>query len=318
MTHQDLLNDYLCHHVLRPRTEEGYRDALEKLRKNIATPIDTLSIDELLSWRRKELKKGLSPISWNTYMRHLKALFNHGINQGTLPYQKNLFAALFVREGQKQKKRLSHEQIDKTRALFDSLEQSEHEGCVHNGIYPAWFWRTVFETFYYTGMRRNQLIHLRQKDIDFANQQIFLCRDGSKGHKELYIPIVKSLIDWLTVFFQRIPKDALDPNRQLFSPALFNPRVRRDTLGETQINACFRSLSTRLGFKVSSHRFRHTLGSDLVNRHKSNLFLVKELMGHSDIRTTVSYLEADHHAIRAMLNERENPISTQLELFEQQ
>lgn len=315
LTHQDLLNDYLYHHILRPKTEDAYREAIRKLQKNIATPIELLTFDELLIWRKKELKKGLAPTSWNTYTRHLKALFNHGINQGILPYEKNPFSALFVREGVKQKKRLSREQIEQTRTLFNTLERLERDDCVHNGIYPAWFWRTIFETFYYTGMRRNQLLHLKQKDVDFEHGQIFLCSEGSKGHRELYIPMVKQLVDWLTLLFNRMPQDAKNPDRQLFAPSLFNPRVRRETLGENQINACFRALSMRLGFKISPHRFRHTLGSDLVNKHKSNLFLVKELMGHTDIRTTVQYLEADQQAIRAMLNNREDETSTQLDLF---
>lgn len=50
--------------------------------------------------------------------------------------------------------------------------------------------------------------------------------------------------------------------------------------------------------------FRHTLATDLLRKPDANLFMVKELLGHSDIKTTMEYLEADITGMRVMLNRR--------------
>jgi Site-specific recombinase XerD len=313
ISHRDLLNDYLFHRVLRPKTEEGYRDAIKKLEKGISTPIDMLEYNELLEWRRRELRKGLSPTSWNTYMRHLKALFNHGINQGLLPYPHNYFASLFVKSATSPKKRLTAMQVEQIRSLFSIMSKEEENGAHIKGVYPVWFWRVVVETFYFTGIRRSQLVHLRQRDVDFENKVLFMRREGSKGHNEYFVPITNDLLPWLKILSERIPEEVRQSDDHFFCIHHFNPMGRRESLSQNQINAFFRTISERLGFMVSSHRFRHTLGSDLANRPNANIFLIKEALGHQDIRVTMSYLEADLTAIREMLEERHPTTNPQLD-----
>jgi integrase len=304
MNYQELLEDYLFHRVLSPKTEENYRMCIERLRRADLSGINDLEYGQLLKWRRRELSKGLSPFSWNSYMRHLKALFNHGIEHGKLLYEKNPFAHLSVKTPKKLTKRLSSEQIDVVRNLFDALRKEEELGKHHPGVHPVWFWRIVFETFYHTGIRRKQLLHIQMKDINTAGLLLFLRSSGSKTKNERFLPISDGLAPWLELLIWENKKLGVRRDDQAFNVNLLNMLSRRSCLSYCQIVACYRELSRRIGFGVSPHRFRHTLGSDLANNPKANLYLIKEILGHSSIYTTMEYVEADVGAMRAVLNQR--------------
>ncbi|MEQ1969674.1 site-specific integrase [Xenorhabdus nematophila] len=57
----------------------------------------------------------------------------------------------------------------------------------------AWYWLTVLDTFRLTGMRQNQLLHLRLRDINLENNSIELRLQGSKSHCEWRVPIIPQL-----------------------------------------------------------------------------------------------------------------------------
>ncbi|MDR0770601.1 MAG: site-specific integrase [Burkholderiales bacterium] len=307
--HQELLEDYLFHHVISLKTEENYRLCVEKLRRAIHADVDSLEFGQLLEWRRRELSEGLSPTSWNTYMRHLKALFNHGIEQGKLPYKDNYFSQLMVKAPDKLKKRLSGEQIVKIRELFEALKREEEETGNHfAGFHPVWFWRIVIETFFYTGIRRKQLLHIQMNDIDLRCLVLYVRFEGSKNKKERFLPIPDDLAPWLEKLLWENARKKFHPEDQAFNVNCYNPLSRRKEMSQCQVVACFRELSWRLGFQVSTHRFRHTLGCTLANKPTANLFLIKEILGHSSIRSTMEYMEADLAAMRAVLNERQPEI----------
>ncbi|WP_420919259.1 site-specific integrase [Yersinia bercovieri] len=55
----------------------------------------------------------------------------------------------------------------------------------------------------------------------------------------------------------------------------------------------YRRLSRDSGFDISSHRFRHTLATELMKSPDRNLKLVKDLLGHRNVSTTMEYIELD-------------------------
>lgn len=92
--YQELLEDFIFSRCLRSKSVLNYRQILNRLQTAVNRPVDELDRMSLLKWRKRELDKGLSPISWNNYTRHLKAIFNHGINHGLLTYETNPFNEL--------------------------------------------------------------------------------------------------------------------------------------------------------------------------------------------------------------------------------
>ncbi|UYZ85562.1 hypothetical protein MTZ49_13400 [Entomomonas sp. E2T0] len=63
-------------------------------------------------------------------------------------------------------------------------------------------------------------------------------------------------------------------------------------------------MSKKVGIRVTHHRFRHTLETDLMKDPDRNLYSVKDLMGHTNIKTTLEYFEPDIKMIKQALDNR--------------
>ena len=59
------------------------------------------------------------------------------------------------------------------------------------------------------------------------------------------------------------------------------------------VRSFFTRLTKECGFKVSPHRFRHTLATEMMKSPDRNLAMVKGLLGHRSVSTTMEYVELD-------------------------
>lgn len=59
------------------------------------------------------------------------------------------------------------------------------------------------------------------------------------------------------------------------------------------VRSFFTRLTKECGFKVSPHRFRHTLATEMMKSPDRNLAMVKGLLGHRSVSTTLEYVELD-------------------------
>lgn len=202
-----------------------------------------------------------------------------------------------------EKKTLSSAQIAQIDELFILLAAMEKQQEYSGKIHPVWFWQTAFKVLYYTGIRRNQLLHVRLKDVCLNSRTIFLSPCGSKTHSENIVPIPDALLPALTAFITKAKRRGLKPSDQLLNVTKFGSnRYKYDVMKDHCVSNCFRELSERLGFAVSPHRLRHTLGTNLMRNPEKNLHLVKEILGHTDIRTTLEYVEPDLQDMKNLLN----------------
>ncbi|MFD1260360.1 MULTISPECIES: tyrosine-type recombinase/integrase [Entomomonas] len=310
-TCQELLEEFLFSRIIRKDTVSSYRKAINKLQTllNEHQGMDIHSIEPklLLTWRRKELNRGLAYVSWNTYIRHLKAIFNYGIEHNLLHYPKNPFLELTVPVPKKKKKTITEFSIVLAREYLEETQAKDQQGQPVGKLHPVWFWRTVFETFYYTGIRRNQLIHLRLRDVDLRNQLINIRFEGSKTHREYQVPICDSLLPWLENIIQIAVRKGFNKDDQLFNVNRYTLKARKNLTKEMtldRVSNVFQSLSIELSSRITPHRFRHTLGTDLMKDPDRNLHLVKDLMGHTNLKTTLEYIETDISSIKQILDTR--------------
>lgn len=71
-----------------------------------------------------------------------------------------------------------------------------------------------------------------------------------------------------------------------------------------QVEAMYKKLIEKLGVRMTPHRFRHTLATDLMKQPERNIHVTKNLLNHSNIATTMSYIEADYDHMRDVLHQR--------------
>ena len=138
--------------------------------------------------------------------------------------------------------------------------------------------KLMFELFYQTGIRLNELIELRVSNfLDDAIKVI------GKRNKERIIPISSSLSDLLKAYLTQKNK-VFGESIFVFSQKL--GRKMYPMLVYRRINQ-YLSVATNLD-KKSPHVLRHTFATHMLNRG-TGLETLKDLLGHANLSATQVY-----------------------------
>ena len=307
MTPQQLTEEYIFAHDLREASAKIYRAATKALLKHFGPTATVQDVDHraVLGWRRKVLEQGLSKRSWNTYSNHLRTIWGYAIEHELVTHsQVNPFRKTTVIPPRRASKTVAAEAILRARSWLSMQVGAERCTGDRARITPAWFWLCTFEVFYYTGIRLNALLCIRKRDIDWDNQQILIRGETEKTHKEFVVPITEGLVPHLSRLLQEAEKAGFADDDQLFNVNRFSPHYKSKTMNSDQVEAMYRKLTEKVGVRMTPHRFRHTLATDLMKAPERNIHLTKCLLNHSNIQTTMSYIEADYDHMRAVLHAR--------------
>lgn len=303
----DLTHDYIFTHDLRDSTAKIYLAATRALLRHFgeASPIESIDHRSVLGWRRGELERGLAKQSWNTYSNHLRTVWGYAIEHGTLNHTStNPFRKTTVIPPKRPSKTVARDGIKRARSWLKSMVIEERCTKKRCKVTPAWFWLGVFEMFYYTGIRLNALLTLRYRDVDWVNKIITVQADTEKTHREFSIPIMPGLEPHIMRLLESARDNGFEPDDQLFNVNRFSMHYRSAVMNIDQIEGMYKKLTQQIGIRMTPHRFRHTLATDLMRQPERNIHLTKSLLNHSNIATTLSYIEVDYDHMRTVLHER--------------
>ncbi|WP_175576911.1 tyrosine-type recombinase/integrase [Yersinia enterocolitica] len=309
--YDDILQDYFFSKSLRPATEWSYRKVINSFRRYTGDNLLPGEVNRLtvLNWRRYVLnEQGLSSITWNNKVAHMRAIFNHALLHDFVSLKENPFNGVIARPDVKRKKTLTQSEIKRIYLLMEAREREETIGIIEKSrcaLRPAWFWLTVVDTLRYTGMRQNQLLHIRLGDVNLEEHWISLRAEGSKNHKEYRVPIAGVLRPRLEQLLVAAVARRANQEDQLFNVSRFNGRkdVVTDNMDYPLLRAFFRRLSVKCHCTISPHRFRHTIATEMMKSPDRNLKSVQALLGHSSVAVTLEYVEGDINSIRQALEE---------------
>ena len=288
--------------VLRPATVRHFRFVVGLFSRTVGdSPFTEISRDMILKFRDQVLSRA-KPTTWNNYLRHLRAIGNFAVRNG---YAKDNPFAQIKRApvSHKRKKTIEEKVINQAFALLGNAVDTGSK----DQLQPRWFWIIVMKVLSSTGIRRHQLIELRWKHVDLEQGVLLLVAEGSKTHREWQIPLMPEVVSELKYLRKRtLERQCTDDiaHRQVFNVTLFYDRYLGDTMTEEQLSGFFRRLSSALGQRITPHRFRHTLATKLLRGPLPDIKAVQNLLGHTDMRMTLEYVEVDLDHLRALLHAR--------------
>ncbi|THB67711.1 MAG: site-specific integrase [Gammaproteobacteria bacterium] len=290
ITVTELAEEYCFHNIFNNKTAKDYLSAAAVFEKETKIKsINDTDRNSLTNWKRETLKRK-SRHTFNSYLRQLRTLFKYAVEEEYI--EKNPF--------DKVKMAPAGRRLPKT--VAPSLISNAVKYLDTNTIQPGWFWQIVIRFFATTGVRRRQLIELQWKDIFNDTNEVLLAMRGSKTYREWLIPINNQVKDDLKYLFDRSSSLATQySNSQVFNVCLHYHKYRGKNMTDEQLGGFFRRLSERLGEKISPHRIRHTLGTELGKMDGINIFVLQDLLGHTDIRTTRLYVNTDTSDMRNLL-----------------
>lgn len=142
--------------------------------------------------------------------------------------------------------------------------------------------RVLLALLYGCGLRRFELLNIKLVDVDFDRSMLHI-RQG-KGRKDRYVPLGKHLCRGLRTYI-----NAEHPYVWLFNGKDNTGQLQQ--FSESGVQWVIKEAAKRAGIKkhVTSHVLRHTYATHLLEMGL-DIMTLKDLLGHSDIRSTLVYL----------------------------
>jgi len=140
--------------------------------------------------------------------------------------------------------------------------------------------RLILELFYHTGMRRAELMNLKEQDVDWHTNTLKVL---GKRNKERLIPFGPELAGALQNYLKQKRDKGLTNEHLLVTAkgAKLYPKLVYRVVNR------YLSLVTSVG-KKSPHVLRHTFATHMLN-NGADLNAIKELLGHANLSATQIY-----------------------------
>lgn len=144
----------------------------------------------------------------------------------------------------------------------------------------------VVGLLYGCGMRISEVCALRLKDIESADQRIKVYQ--GKGGKDRYTLLPDLLLQQLRLLYLQEGR----PKEYLFTSKQTKTAMHIRSM-QLVVNAAMH----KAGFKgkgFTAHTLRHSFATHMLN-NGNNIHVIKTLLGHSSIETTMVYLHLQKH-----------------------
>ncbi|MEN0050833.1 MAG: tyrosine-type recombinase/integrase [Bacteroidota bacterium] len=260
-----------------PHTIDAYRTDLQQFVQFTQASYEVEDLTTVEGWQIRAwivalLAEGKVPRTIQRKLATLKSFYKYFLEKGLI--EKNPMQKVIA---PKVGKRLpSFVQENQMLDLFDG------EKVEFKNTYSDQRNRLILELFYMTGIRRSELIQLREQDIDFANDML---RIMGKGGKQRIVPLVLGLPDLIKRFLE-LKKETFPTSEH---PEVFLTDKGKPLYPKLVYNIVHRNLSKITTIEQRSpHVIRHSFATHLSD-HGAELNDIKELLGHSNLSATQIY-----------------------------
>jgi site-specific recombinase XerD len=259
---------------LSERTQQRYVGAVAGLAKFYKRGPDTLGDEEVqryLLHLRQE--RGLSASSTNVTLHALRFFFHK-----TLRREPVIFQLPSAREPSKLPEILSRGELTRLFAAVDNLKH-----------------RALLVTTYATGLRADEVTHLKFTDVDSERMAIRV--EKGKGDKDRYTLLSEKLLAELRRYYLA---ERPDPKSWLFPS-----RSGKGPLTVRSVSRAFQTAKARASITKGGglHSLRHAFATHLLEAG-TDIVTIQRLLGHRSVRTTMRYF----HLSRQHLLQTESPL----------
>jgi len=259
---------YSAHTVLAYRTDlESFRSYLQT-HYELTLP-QKATRDMIRSWIIYLMEQGDGPTSVNRRISTLKSFFNYLLRQQVVDS-----SPVADIHSLKTPKRIpvyvDEEQL--SQVLDNPDEIPSDFSSVRNHL--------VVELLYATGMRRSEMISLKESSVDLESMTV---KVRGKRNKERIIPLSKQTTEQITRYLEMKRKtfNHADPQLIVTDKGLkaYPQFIHRITC---------KALGTTSSKRKSPHVLRHSFATHMLN-HGADLNTLKELLGHAGLAATQVY-----------------------------
>ncbi len=269
-----------------PYTISAYQKDLSEFKQFCEKEFNTSKIEDvpyslIRSWIVDRVESGLTNRTINRKISSLKSYYNFLLR--TKQISEN---PLRKHQALKSEKRVS--------VPFSEKEiQEVLEGFEHDEGFESLRDKLMIELLYTTGMRRTELIELREESLDLSQR---IVKVVGKRNKERHIPLLDSVVETIVNYLSA--KREMFPESDHLFLTVKGKKIYANLVYRT-INDYFGRVSLKV--KKSPHVVRHSFATHLLSEG-ADLNSVKELLGHASLASTQVYTHSNLKDLKSMYN----------------
>ena len=271
--------DYWQYDVeLAEETILKYEASLKRILRDlphISSPVD-LGIEDITELKKIMKERGVGPAGINSVVFALRKFLTYCRDIQKMP----VLNPKEILRSREQKREVTYLTKDEIIAFLKTMNVNTMRGLRM---------RTLCQLLLSTGMRISEALSLNRQGIDFEKAEAVII---GKGDKQRTIYFTEECLKWIRLYLSK----RNDGHSALFITSGQPRRLKRYDLSKT---FSYYTKLAGLAKRVHPHILRHTFATIMIN-NGCDIFHVKNLLGHSDIKTTAKYyLGVDKGATKA-------------------
>lgn len=230
--------------------------------------VEYITTEEIREYLMQKMDNGASAVTTDNSRRALNSFFNFCVEEDYIIKNpmlliKKIKAPKFIKKG------FTDEELILMRDSIDDIRDM-----------------AIFELLLTSGIRVQELCNLNRKDIMWDTNSFVVY---GKGRKER--------VCYMNTLAKMRLKEYLN-TRDDDNPALFvSFRKPKERVLVSGVERRIRKIGQKCGVKAHPHKFRRTMATTALNKGVP-LEQVKELLGHSDISTTLIYAQTEQQLVK--------------------
>lgn len=256
---------------LSPNTLYYNRHTISKFADFIGdVEVSELIYKEVENWMYFQMEVGYQASSINTQRATIRAFLRYCETAG----DKLLFDPVMIRNMKVQEKPIQTLTPEDIMKVVNTITNTKL--------------RLAILVMFQAGLRIGELVKLQRSDVFGREINI---HDTKNGQVRMAF-ISTDLSEELARYMERN-----DIQGRIFPYGTRMPSTHQERYYTNGLRNEIRKVFAKHGYKVHPHLLRHSFATILMRNH-CDLFAIKELLGHSDIRTTQRYLHMSNNELR--------------------
>jgi len=265
-------------------TINAYYKDLKDFENFSKSKFDNINIEDsnysiIRSWIVELVNSGVSNRTVNRKVSSLKSFFKFLINTDSIES-----SPLEGHIPLKQKKKI---QVPFSKEEISSLLDSDYFPDSYKGLLQ----KTIISFFYFTGVRRVELIELKESNLDLKSGVIKVL---GKRNKERVIPLLPKIKNLLEEYILERNNIITKPEDDIVFLSNKGFKLSEKYVYRT-VSEYFKLVSSKT--KKAPHILRHSFATHLINEG-ADINSVKELLGHASLSATQIYSHTSMEKIK--------------------
>ena len=270
--------NYSNHTITAYKTDlNNFNDFL--IQSGIKTKMENIDYKVIRSWIVKMVNDKISNRTINRKVSSLKSFYKFLIKTDTIKS-----SPLIAHSPLKQSKKI---QVPFSKEEINTLLDSDYFNKDYNGTLK----KTIILFFYFTGVRRIELISVKSSNVNLESSTLKVI---GKRNKERIIPILPKLKKSIIHYQELKSKSFKNLDLDLLFISKGGKQLSEKFVYRT-VNEYFNLVSPKV--KKAPHVLRHSFATHLINEG-ADINSVKELLGHASLSTTQVYSHTSMERIK--------------------